>query len=82
MNDLIKIDGFDRALIATGRQCGRSEDLLIYSLYKMISILMEDDSMTWDEAVEYIEFNIFGSYIDENMPVVVDDIHGLEQFGE
>jgi hypothetical protein len=39
---------------------------------KCIDILMKRDDMTEEEAVEYFEFNVTGSYVGENTPVFVE----------
>ena len=63
--DLIKIDGFDEAILGVVERC----DLLVvcYDRNKIISILMRD--MNYEEAFEYYEYNILGAYMGESTPV-------------
>lgn len=49
------IDGFSRAAIGLTR-----DDRIVYSFEAIISILMEED-MSYEEAVEYYEYNIVRS---------------------
>jgi len=63
-------DGFDDALIGVGVIFNRS--LATYDMRKCIDILMKRDDMTEEEAVEYFEFNVTGSYVGENTPVFVE----------
>ena len=62
-----KADGFDDAILGLGRRCGQP-DLLVYDVDKCITILMKD-GMTDEEAIEYFEFNVVGSYVGEGTPI-------------
>jgi hypothetical protein len=66
--DLIKIDGFDEAILGVVERC----DLLVvcYDRNKIISILMRD--MNEEQAWEYYEYNILGAYMGESTPVYLD----------
>ena len=55
--------GFDDAVIGVDLVTMR----LIYSVSEVISILMID--MSEEEAIEYFEFNVAGSYMGENTPI-------------
>ena len=64
---LLKVDGFDDAII------GVSSDIrIVYSLDKMIEILMEH--MNEDDAIEYFYFNIEGAYLGDKMPIYVKTV--------
>ena len=74
MTALIKMKGLDKALI--GRSCiwdrsGFQEDRLVYSGEKLVAILMARDNMTSEEALEYIEFEIEGAYVEGQTPIVM-----------
>jgi hypothetical protein len=66
--DLIKIDGFDEAILGVVERC----DLLVvcYDRNKIISILKRD--MNEEQAWEYYEYNILGAYMGESTPVYLD----------
>jgi len=55
-------DGFDDAIIGVDTSMK-----LIYSVTKCIEILMKD--MTEDEAYEYFEYNVSGSYMGKKTPI-------------
>jgi len=57
-------DGFDEAVIGV---CGEK---LVYSIEKIIEKLMED--MSEEDAWEYYEYNIEGSYVGEHTPLYVE----------
>ena len=69
-DEAVFADGFEDALIGVGVIFNRS--LATYDMRKCIDILMKRDDMTEEEAVEYFEFNVTGSYVGENTPVFVE----------
>lgn len=63
-DDTFKIaDGFDDAIIGVDDNNLK----IVYDIYKVIDILIKD-GMTDDEAIEFYEYNIAGSYVGENTP--------------
>lgn len=64
----LTMDGFDEAIVGIGRRCG-CPSLAIYDYNKIIMVL--ERSMTREEAMEYYEHNIAGSYMGDNTPIVV-----------
>lgn len=60
----LKADGFDDAIIGVW-----SEGRLVYSVDKVIEILMKD--MTEQEAIEFYEFNIECAYVGERTPIFI-----------
>ncbi len=74
MNDILKIDGFDNAII--GVQEG-IQPRLVYDLWKIVDVLTED--MSEEDALDYIAYNITGAYVGESTPVIVDTERTLEQ---
>jgi len=61
--DLLKADGFDNAIIGIDERSMR----LIYSVSKCLDILVKD--MTYEEAVEYFDYNVLGSYVGDKTPI-------------
>ena len=67
--DILKADGFDEAIIGIDT----NEMRLIYSVSKCIQILCRD--MNEEEAVEFFDFNVRGSYVGDKTPIwCVDDL--------
>ena len=64
-------DGYDDCIIGVGTRCGMT-DVFIYDKHKMITKLVRRDDMTYDEALEFIDFNIAGAFIGEDTPILVD----------
>ena len=59
---------FDEAIIGVSERMG-DEPVVAYDTTKIVEILSR--SMTVDEAYEYFEFNILGSYVGEKTPVFI-----------
>lgn len=69
---MIKADGFDKAIIGIGSRCSQP-DIIAYDVKKCIEILM-NQGMTDEEAVEYFEFNVVGTWVGEETPIFVREI--------
>jgi len=63
-------DGFEDAFIGICEVFNRPI-LAAYDRDKCITILMERDGMTDEEAEEYFEFNVAGSWVGDSTPVYV-----------
>jgi len=59
-------DGFDDAIIGQ-----TTKDLVVYNVSTIIEILMERDEMTEEEALEFFDYNIDGSYMGEQTPIFI-----------
>lgn len=67
-DDVLFADGFDDAIIGFDPNLWK----VVYSRSKVIDILC-DDNMDNEEAVEFAEYNVFGSFVGEKTPVWVED---------
>lgn len=66
---------FKKAILGIVERCGM-EPIILLDRSKVINKLVED-GMDYEEAVEYFDFNIIGSYMGEGTPcfaTLVDDI--------
>lgn len=70
---MLKIDGYDEAIIGPAYAWINSSPtpLLVYDAEIIRSILMKRDGMSYEEAREFIEFNIEGAYMGEQTPIIV-----------
>jgi len=57
-------DGFDRALVGYNA----SSFCAVYDYDKCMTILMERDEMNYEEAHEYMEFNVVSAYVGDFTP--------------
>lgn len=60
-------NGFDEAIVGYLERFGQ-QPVALYDRDKCISILIERDEMSYEEAVEFFEFNVIGSYVGEYTP--------------
>jgi hypothetical protein len=60
-------DGFNDAIL------GVHNEKVVYSSNKCIEILKKG-GMSEDEAIEYFEYNVLGSYVGDKTPIFVDDL--------
>ena len=67
---ILTADGFDDAVIGIDEHSMR----LIYSVAKCIEILMEDDEMTEEEAIDYFYYNVHSAYVGESTPIWCVDV--------
>ena len=62
-------DGFDDAVIGVELPSMR----LIYSVTLCLEILMVDEEMSLEDAIEHFEFNVSGAYVGEQTPIWCHD---------
>jgi len=62
-------DGFENAFVGISRQF-YNKPIAVYDRKKCIDILMED--MSNEEAEEYFEYNVQGSFVGESTPAFIE----------
>jgi len=63
-------DGFDDAIIGICERFG-NDPVVAYDKDKCINILVQRDGMSYEEAVEYFDFNVLGAYVGKGTPVYI-----------
>lgn len=77
-NSILLADGFERAFLGIGEHDGKS--IPIYSVKRAIRILIERDGMSYDDAREYLDFNVLSAFISDPMPIwIEDEMHPEDQ---
>jgi hypothetical protein len=67
---IVIANGFSEAFIGT---TGSTTGIVaVYSIDKIIKILMERYKMPYDEALEYAEYNIISAYVSDRTPLFLD----------
>ena len=76
---LLRADGLDDAVIGYCTNPSNNEYIVVYSIEKILKVLMKRDGMTEDDALEYFDFNIQGAYVGDRTPIYVweMDIKGI-----
>lgn len=64
-------DGYDDAIIGVELDY---EPRVVYDQNKIIDILMAEHKMTDEEAQEFFDFNIAGSYVGQQTPIYVQKV--------
>jgi hypothetical protein len=65
-------DGFEEAFIGvTEPQPGRPS-CAVYDFDDCVSVLVRRDGMAYDEAVEFMLFNVTDAYVGDQTPIFVD----------
>lgn len=74
---MLLADGFEDAFIGSGRSWQAGGTVAIYNRETCIEIIMRD-GCSYEEAEEFFEFNVAGSYVGEQTPIFID-IHGIDE---
>ena len=61
-------NGFDDAIVGLGEQYSRTS-AVVYDYGKCVGILVTRDKMSYEEAIEYMEFNVVSAYVGEKTPI-------------
>jgi hypothetical protein len=68
--DALLCDGFDEAIIGMAERINLGP-VVAYSVSKIIDIMVERDGMSYEEAIDFYDYNILGSWMGENTPVFI-----------
>ena len=61
-------DGFEEAVVGMCEKFG-AVPVVAYDRDKCVEVLMKRDGIDYEEAAEFFEFNVAGSYVGESTPV-------------
>ena len=61
-------DGFDDAIIGMAERCS-CPVLVVYDAERCIQLLMERQSLTYDDALEHFRYNTLGAAVGECAPL-------------
>ena len=64
-------DGFDDAIIGICRKAGDSS-VVAYSYEKCVEVLINQQEMSPEDAIEWMEFNVVSAYMGPHTPVFID----------
>jgi hypothetical protein len=78
--DILFADGWDEAFI--GLTANHHHAIVaVYDYDRIIEIMMERDGVTYEDAEDFVGFNIVGAYVGERTPIYVSK-HGIIAAGE
>ena len=73
---MLKFDGFNGAILYIGRRF--NDEVVVYDYDQCVEILVKRDGMSYDDAIEWMEYNVLGSYLGEQTPIFVSPSEELE----
>ena len=68
-SEILLMDGFDDCIAGVATRCG-GEQFAVYD-YDLVISKLQSDGMTYEEAVEYHDFNQLGACSKERMPAFI-----------
>jgi hypothetical protein len=68
--ELLQADGFDDAIIGLEPLSGK----VIYDIDMMVQVLVTQEELTLEDAVEYLDFNVLNAYVGENTPIYIQTL--------
>jgi len=66
---MVAFDGFEDAVMFRGTRAGAP--VLIYDYDKCLQVLIARDGMEYEDAVEYMEFNVVSMYVGAQTPIFI-----------
>lgn len=66
--ELLFAEGFGDAIVGVMAMTAGHQQCVVYDYEKCVEILMERDSMTYEDAIEHMEYNVTGGYVGEATP--------------
>ena len=73
-DDTLFADGFNDAILGMSSEW-ENVPRVVYSKHKMVLIIMKE-GLTYEEAVEHLEYNVWGAYVGEGTPIYCEDRFG------
>tara|TARA_R110002020_G_scaffold81803_1_gene202925 strand:- start:107 stop:379 length:273 start_codon:yes stop_codon:yes gene_type:complete len=66
--DALLADGLDEAIIGIGAQF-TNVPVVVYDYDKCVDIFMRDNDWDYEDAIEWMQYNVIGSYLGEGTPI-------------
>ena len=75
---MLLADGFNDAVIGMGERAGQPTRV-VYDFDKCVAILCERDGLDYDDAVEFMYYNVVGAWVGEETPLFVKRVNSVEE---
>lgn len=73
--DTYYADGFEECII--GVCCEGEVPRVVYDKWAMVAVIREaDPDLDWDEAVEYLQYNVWGAHMGPGTPMYLRTFSG------
>ena len=67
---MVTADGFETAFVAVGFRYN-GNDIAVYDYDLCIDVLIDRDTMSVEEAHEFMSYNVIGAYVGEETPLFI-----------
>jgi len=78
-NGILLADGFEKAFVGVGAAY-YNPPCAVYDYDKCIEILLDGGLTTYEEAIEYFEFNVIGAYVGPQTPIFMRKFEEVKKF--
>ena len=75
---MLLADGFEKALLGIGERAGQPT-IAVYDFDRCVAVLCQRDNMSLDEAVDFMYFNVVGSWMGDETPIFVRQGQSIEE---
>ena len=75
---MLLADGFDAALLGIGERAGQPT-IAVYDFDLCVAVLCERDNMSIDEAMDYMYYNVVGSWMGDQTQIFVLRGNSIEE---
>ena len=75
---MLLADGFDKAIIGMGERASQPA-IAVYDFEACVAILCERDGLDYDDAVEFMYYNVIGAWVGEETPLFVKRVNSVEE---
>tara|TARA_R110000782_G_scaffold169426_1_gene261330 strand:- start:428 stop:697 length:270 start_codon:yes stop_codon:yes gene_type:complete len=77
---MLRVDGLDKALI--GVRVSTTTPVLVYDYDKSVSLYMKQLDLSYEDALEHLEFNTIGANFGEKSPVFIRKHKNLQDVAD
>jgi hypothetical protein len=71
--EFLQADGFDDAIIGLEPLSGK----VIYDIDLMIEVLVTQEELSHQDAIEYLDYNVLNAYVGENTPIYIQTLENV-----
>lgn len=71
--EFLQADGFDDAIIGLEPLSGK----VIYDIDLMVEVLITQEELSHQDAIEYLDYNVLNAYVGENTPIYIQTIENV-----
>ncbi len=72
--NMIIFDGLDESIIGWAYDWHSQNYVVVYDYNKMVRKMMDQNRWTYEDARDYVDFNIVGAYLGEQTPIVMYEL--------